>query len=204
MFKEISIILSIFLSLILVSEASEKSTWIPLFNGESLKSWQTKAKGDVNAVNNEIQIKTKKNMWLVFTEQEFTDFELEVEVCMPKGDYNSGIGFRIDNSGDKPKGYQCEIDKDKTGSVYALSSGWVSPTSNSDWEDFNKKAGNCFKADEWNKIRIVCSKQSIKIWVNQTLTTDTDDSKFSKGAIALQHHGKGGIHRFRNIRIKKL
>ena len=168
-----------------------------------MNGWSTKVEGDVKAVDGEIQILTKKNLWLV-SDKQFTDFELEAEVLMPTDSYNSGIGFRIDNSGKKPMGYQCEVEDAKTGSVYAIGKGWVLPKDKNSWAPFYAKAGDCFKKKEWNKIHIVCKGKRIQIWVNGHQTVDVEDDKFSKGGIALQHHGKGAVHRFKNIRIKNL
>lgn len=182
---------------------SAESEWKSLFDGKTLKGWSAKVEGDVKAVDGEIHILTKKNLWLV-SDAKFTDFELEAEVLMPTDNYNSGIGFRIDNSGNKPMGYQCEVADKKTGSVYAIGKGWVLPANKDDWTAFYAKAGDCFKMKEWNKIRIVCKGKRIQIWVNGHQTVDIEDDKYSKGGIALQHHGKGDTHRFKNIRIKEL
>jgi len=190
-------------TLLFYSCVSAETQWKSLFDGKSIKGWSTKVEGDVKAVDGEIQILTKKNLWLV-TDAQFSDFELEAEVLMPTDSYNSGIGFRIDNSGKKPMGYQCEVADAKTGSVYAIGKGWVLPKSKNDWAGFYAKAGDCFKKEKWNKIRIVCKGKRIQIWVNGHQTVDIEDDKFTKGGIALQHHGKGAVHRFRNIRVREL
>ena len=196
--------LSIFTLFLLIScNLVAESEWKSLFDGKSMNGWSTKVEGEVKAVDGEIQILTKKNLWLV-SDEEFMDFELEAEVLMPTDSYNSGIGFRIDNSGKKPLGYQCEVADAKTGSVYAIGKGWVLPKNKDDWSSFYAKAGDCFKKNEWNKIRIVCQGKRIQIWINGHQTVDIEDDKYTKGAIALQHHGKGALHRFRNIRIKSL
>ena len=203
MFVMLKMIVLLCLVPLLSNNIFAENKWQSLFDGQSTKGWSTKVEGDVKAVDGELQILTKKNLWLV-TDEEFENFELEVEVLMPESGYNSGVGFRIDNSGKKPKGYQCEVANQKTGSVYAIGKGWVIPESKDGWGDFYKKAGDCFKKKEWNKIRIVCKGQHIQIWINGHQTVDIKDDKYSKGGIALQHHGKGAVHRFRNIRIKKL
>jgi hypothetical protein len=70
---------------------------------------------------------------------------------------------------------------------------------------FRERAGDCFKRHDWNKYRIECRGDHIKISVNGITTTDIHDQKDAKGYIALQHHGeKGKTYRFRNIRIMEL
>ena len=195
----------IFLSLITAVNAQTKSgEWQSLFDGKTFAGWSSLVKGELKVVDGEMHLLSKKqNLWLI-SDQSFEDFELEVEALMPKGVYNSGIGFRIYLNGKKkPYGYQCEIDGQKSGSVYAISRGWVYPQKNQ-WDAFYKRAATCYKRDIWNKFRIVCQGQHLQIWINGQLTVDLQDSQYKKGRIALQHHGKGDVYKFRNIRIKEL
>ena len=122
---------------------------------------------------------------------------------MPEGKYNSGIGFRCIKEGKKPKGYQCEVAEDKTGSIYSIGQGWLHPA-NKDWKGFIAAANNCFKSGDWNKVKIRINGDHIQVWVNDHMTADVKDKAFTKGSIALQHHGKGGVHRFKNIKITQL
>ncbi|MCM8530276.1 MAG: DUF1080 domain-containing protein [Lentisphaeraceae bacterium] len=193
---------------ILLTSCSTKSDsdWIPLFDGKDLTGWSSMVDGEVKAENGEITILTTKNLWLL-NEKVFTDFELEVEALMPSDSYNSGIGFRLNKTTkSKPTGYQCEVAGSITGSIFAIGSGWVYPEKKKEgqFDNFHAKTKGAFKNNEWNKIRIVCKGPRIQIWLNGVQTADVIDGKFSQGSIALQHHGKGGVHRFRNIRIKSL
>jgi arylsulfatase A-like enzyme len=178
--------------------------WVELFNGENLDDWAPLAEGEVRAVDGEIRMLAKgKNLWLLH-EQEFTDFVLEAEVMMPADDYNSGIGFRCVKAGSKPKGYQCEVAEEESGMIYAIGAGWVWPKGDREKKKFREMAGGAFRSGDWNRIRIRAEGDRIRAWINGALTADVRDGHFSSGAVALQHHGKGGVHRFRNIRIKKL
>lgn len=177
--------------------------WKNLFDGKTLTGWEARAKGEVSIVDNEIHILAKgANLWLVH-EDSYDNFELEVDVHVPESGYNSGIGFRC--SGEKkPIGYQCEVDRKKSGSIYAIGKGWVLPHKGQDWNNFYEAAGSCFKDNEWNTFKIRCDGEHIQIWVNGHKTADVKDQRFSSGAIALQHHGKGAVHRFRNVKIRPL
>ena len=187
-----------------LSKLEPEDEMVSLFDGKTLNGWKARSQGQhVHVENGEIQLLSKKtNLWLVH-EKEFENFELFVEAKMPKEGYNSGIGFRCTGE-KKPLGYQCEIDQKKSGSIYAIGKGWVLPAKNDGWEDFYKVAGDCFKPGEWNEFRIRCSGNKIKIWINGHMTADIVDDRFKKGQIALQHHGKGDMHYFRNIKIKVL
>ena len=49
------------------------------------------------------------------------------------------------------------------------------------------------------------ARASIKIYINDVLTTDINDDWDLKGYIGIQHHGeKNKTYKFRNIRIKVL
>ena len=188
----------------LAKVSSADSNWQDLFDGKTLNGWEARSKGQVVKVENgAINLLSKKtNLWLVH-KNEFSDFELELEAKMPKEGYNSGIGFRCTGA-KKPLGYQCEIDNKKSGSIYAIGKGWVLPAKGKSWDGFYKVAGDCYKPGEWNKFVIKAVGNHIQIWINGHKSTDIKDDRFTKGQIALQHHGKGDMHFFRNIRIKEL
>lgn len=183
--------------------AAEKSEWKSLFDGKTLKGWKAPAGDDVKVVDGEIHMLTKKNIWMLH-EETYENFELEVEAKMPEGHYNGGIGFRLTSGKKKPVGYQCEVDEKKSGAIYAIGKGWVLPAKKNGWESFYAVAKDSFKTGEWNKFKIRVEGQRIQIWVNGIQTADIKDDKYSKGAIALQHHGKGDVYKYKSIRIKKL
>lgn len=185
-------------------KVEEGGGWIELFDGKSLEGWTALAKGEVEVVEGEIQILAKgKNLWLMH-EKEFEDFELVVELKMPMDSYNSGVGFRCEAVRGKPKGYQCEVTRRESGMLYAIGSGWVWPKGEAEKLRFAEMAGDCFQQEGWNTIRIRAEGDRLRIWVNDTLTTDVKDERFAQGRIAIQHHGKGGLHRFRKVRVKEL
>ncbi len=182
----------------------ERGEWIQLFDGKTLNGWSARADGQVTVEDGEIHLLAKgKNLWLVH-EGEFGDFELQVEAKMPSDNYNSGIGFRCQGKSGKPKGYQCEIDRQKSGMIYAIGSGWVWPNGAEETKRFRAMASDCFDNDDWNSFRIRCQGERIEIWINGVKTADVTDKRFPSGSVALQHHGKGGVHRFRNVRLRRL
>ena len=159
-----------------------------------------------SAEESEVEMLSKgKNLWIVHNKV-FNDFELTLDARMPADDYNAGIGFRCELlPNGRPRGYQCEVADDLSGSLYAIGSGgWVWPKGDNDRTTFFEQAGNAFRRGRWNHFRIRCEGKSIKIWVNGILTTDVTDEKHQAGRIALQHHGKGGPHRYRNAKIRSL
>ncbi len=191
-------------------EAEEQ--WIRLFDGGTLTGWTARAEGEAAVRNGEIQLDSKANLWLAHG-REFADFILEAEVKLPPAaegneGINSGIAFRCQGAEGKPVGYQCEIDgSDRrwTGGLYAIGSGgWLWPQKgNAESEgQFMEMSKGSFQRDAWNRFRIECQGKRIKLFVNGIPTAELEDERFAKGYIALQHHGRGGTYRFRDIRIK--
>lgn len=186
---------------------SDASEWIDLFDGKSLAGWKPQSKSDkidIKVVDGEIQINSKgTNLWYSH-EKVLKDFEIEAEAFMPEGAYNSGLAFRCQTGGKKFTGYQCEIDRAKSGMIYAIGKGWVWPKGKDQAAQFAKMAGDSFKDGKWNQFKVRCEGKHIQIWVNGVKTADVQDDLFSEGVIAIQHHGKGDVHRFRKIRVRAI
>jgi hypothetical protein len=184
--------------------------WTQLFDGKTLNGWTNPYKwGKASIVNGEIQLTTVKSKFFLTTAKQYADFIFEVEVKMPEGKSNSGFMFRCHRKPGRVFGYQAEVDPSArkwSGGLYDEGRrGWLYPNKRKKETvaAFRKNAGDCFKRDGWNKYRIECVGDSLKISVNGVMTTDFKDSVDSQGYIALQHHGeRGKIYRFRNIRIK--
>ncbi|MDG1301442.1 MAG: DUF1080 domain-containing protein [Opitutae bacterium] len=212
--------ISILTAALLPASTSIAAEWTELFNGTDLAHWENPYDwGKVEIVNGEIHLTTDKSKWFLSTVKEYSDFIFEVEVKMPEGKCNSGFLFRSHKLRNKMFGYQAEVDPSDrkwSGGLYDEGRrGWfISP--NRDHANsteakqqsiaaFRKRAGDCFKRYGWNKYRIECRGDHIKISINGVTTTDIYDQKDAKGYIGLQHHGeKGQIYRFRNVRIMEL
>ena len=181
---------------------ADTKEWIDLFDGETLNGWTANFSDQSMEVKNGIieMLSVKKNLWLVH-DQDFRDFELVAEIKAPLENYNTGIGFRCDLT---PVGYQCEIFDQQSGSLYGIKKGWIFPPSKEELESFYEIAGDCYKKGDWNQYRILCVGDHIQIWVNGHKTTDVRDASFQEGRIAIQHHGKGDTHYFRNIKVRPL
>ena len=179
--------------------------WIDLHDGESLEEWRSLADGQATSKDDEITLYSEgPNLWLL-NNRSFTDFELVAEAKMPNDPYNSGIAFRCtEKPNGRPSGYQCEIAAEKSGMLYGIGKGWIWPRDDQQQQQFREMAGDTFQPDAWNHFRIRCEGDKIQIWVNGILTANVTDSTFGSGGIAIQHHGKGGPHHFRNLRIRTI
>ena len=189
---------------IALSTASEG--FVPLFDGKTLDGWVNPYdSGKVWVENGEIRILSEKPIFLM-TKRRFGDFVLEAELLVPDGG-NSGIQFRSQMEPGNVWGYQAEVDtSDRRWSGGLYDQGrrmWLAPL------DGKPAAKAAYKNNEWNKFRIECIADHIRIWVNGIPTADYVDSIDIEGHIGLQDHGKfrlpkAEIYRYRGIRIKDL
>lgn len=186
------------------------SGWTPLFDGKSTKGWTPR--GEVTsfvAQNGELHLDCQKNVW-VASDLKLADFIVELEVLLPKREdskFNSGLAFRCTGAKGKPKGYQAEIDArhpSLSGGVYGIGlGGWLYPKA-AEKAEFAKKTKDLFKPDDWNAIKVKAVGARIQTWVNGKPIADVKDSQSLKGYFGIQHHGGGGVVKFRNLRAKDL
>ena len=205
------------------SKPDTMAKWKPLFDGKTTDGWKNPYEwGEIKVKDGEIHLTASKKFFLC-TEKKYSDFILEGEVKIPEGQANSGFMFRCHVEKNKVFGYQAEVDgSDRrwSGGLYDEGRrGWVWPSKKGRSKDkemlkYEEESQNHFKKPEvagalkrtgWNKYRVTCKGESIKIEVNGVTTTEIKDKTDAEGHIAIQHHGeKGQTYRFRNLRIKEL
>ena len=199
------LLISLFL-IIQVQCIAKISDWIPLFDGETTKGWNPKAKVEsFEAVNKELHLNSKTNVWVV-SDLNLKNFEAECEVMLPQDyhGFNSGLGFRLSGGNGKPKGYQCEIDRTKPGGIYGIGmGGWLYPTK-ATHEEYNSRIKGIFSADKWNHFRVVCKGTEANTFINSKMIAKVSNLKNISGYFGIQHHGKGGTVRFRNLRTREI
>ena len=147
--------------------ATAQEKWEDLFNGKNLRGWkQLNGKAKYEVVDKEIvgtTVHGEPNSFLV-TEKTYGDFILELEFRLD-ADMNSGIQFRSESKADyrdgRVHGYQMEIDPSPrawTGGIYDESRrGWLYTL------DYNPEGKKAYKPNEWNRARIECIGNVIRI-----------------------------------------
>ncbi len=191
--------------LVTMFSASASADWIDLFDGKTTEGWNPRSEViSFEAKEGELHLLSKTNCW-VTTEIQMSDFEAEIEVLMPKEEgFNSGLAFRCIGSKGRPKGYQCEIDRQKPAGVYGIGNGgWIYPGKGQGKEFADKIRGN-LKKNDWNHFRVRAVGDRIQTWLNGTPVSDIKHGKILKGYFGVQHHGKGGTVRFRKIRAREI
>lgn len=184
----------------------------PLFNGTDLSGWQGATDG-YHVVDGEL-VGREGVGGVLFTEEQFTDFEVRLDFALPPAG-NNGLAIRYPGTGRASVDAMCEIqllddDSEKyktldprqyTGAVY----GMVAPT-----------RGHLKPQGEWNSMSVIVKGSTITIDLNGAKIIDADISKVTEFKDNTVHPGKdrkSGYFgfaghsdpvRFRNIRIKRL
>lgn len=207
-----TVLLSI-ISILLVAGTVFAGDWETLFDGKSLDNWENPYEwGEAEVVDGEIHLTASKKFFLC-TKKKYSNFIFEAELKMPEGKSNSGIMFRANKEKNKVWGYQAEADPSErawSGGLYGeKAGGWKyfprKPADGPSGQAFRTATKDSFKLLDWNKYRIHCDGNRIRIYLNDVLCTDYIDNDSAEGYIGLQHHGEEGqVYKFRNIRIKEL
>lgn len=212
--------------------------FIPLFNGKDLQGWSGNPQlwsvkdGAITGVTT-ADTKLSHNTFLVYTNKEFSDFELRLSYKIIGG--NSGIQYRSKvhqqgKFGPIVGGYQADIEAGKTysGILYEergrgiLAQRGEKVIIKTDPENQSKfkveKVGSLGKSDEiqakiknedWNDYVIIAKGNHLQQFINGVQTVDVVDEDAPRaaksGIIALQIHvGPPMTVQFKNIRIKPL
>lgn len=213
---------------------AEEGKWINLFDGKTLNGWRVLGGKATFRVEKGVIVGTTStggenyNTFLC-TEKEYGNFNLEFDFLVDEG-LNSGVQFRGLFSDGLVRGYQFEIDPDKTtkytarpfnqdvkgqiipsgkeprswtGGVYdEKRRGWLNDLTE------NPEARAAFRPNSWNKGRIEAHKDGIRTYINGVLASSLVDYMTPNGFIGLQVHWlkdyKKMEVRFRNIRIQDL
>ena len=191
--------------------ASLAGDWVDLFNGKDLEGWTARADVEkLEAVDGEIHLLSKNNVWVV-SDRSMKDFEVELEILLPDDaaemKLNTGLAFRLNGETGKPKGYQCEIEAPspgKNGGVFGIGlGGWLYPAKGEE-DAFKDTIKGVIKNGDWNTYKVVCQGPSITTFVNGKKIAELKDTQQLEGYFGIQHHGKGGMIRFRNVRAREL
>jgi hypothetical protein len=171
--------------------SAQAGGWTELFDGKTLKGWNSVGSANWQVVDGVIQA-TSGNGDLVSTTS-YGDFEVVVEFWADD-DANSGVFFRCSDlkTINGMTAYEAQIfDKRpdpefRTGALTFIS----------------KPAAMINTGGKWNTYDITAQGARLVLTLNGTRTVDVQDRKFSRGPIALQR--TAGVIKFRSVRIRQL
>jgi hypothetical protein len=176
---------------------------INLFDGKSLDGWESdplEQAGDWKAVDGELLGENPgEQTSIIWTNQVFRDFEVELDYISLTDDYDSGIFIR-GLTHQVQIGISRSLQKDMTACIYAPKDEQGSYPGQTD------KVAAIHKIMEWNHLKVVVSGKRIQTILNDEPMVDyTGVVLVDEGPIGLQLHG--GVHmsvKFKNIKVREL
>jgi hypothetical protein len=192
-----------------------KGTPIKLFNGQDFTGWrkwqpprETANLDEVWTVQDGVIRCLGKPAGYIITEQDYGDYELTFEWKWGAKPGNSGCFVHV--SGPDmiwPKGVEAQLMHQRAGDFWLVGDFKLSV----DPARFDRPSGRHYfhlkdgvekPAGEWNKYRIRCDGNTIKLWVNDVFQNEGTDAEMAKGKILLQSEGAEIF--FRNIVLTPL
>jgi hypothetical protein len=176
------------------------STRIDLFNGKDFMGWTFFVRNNANptdtwSVADGLIKCTGKPTGYLRTTQDYRDYKLTTEwrfvKIAPKAD-NGGILVHVQLP-DKlwPPCIQCQGRHDAVGDLFLMGGAESKEHLGKDANTALPKQGESAEkpAGEWNVCELVCSGNSVKVYVNGRLMNETTESTVSFGKIGFQSEG---------------
>jgi hypothetical protein len=171
--------------------SAQSGGWTDLFDGKTLKGWNTVGTANWQVVDGAVQA-TSGNGDIVSVTS-YGDFQLVVEFWADD-DANSGVFFRCSDlkTFNAKTAYEAQIfDKRpdpefRTGALTFIS----------------KPAATINVGGKWNTFDITAQGTHLILTLNGTRMVDVQNAQFARGPIALQR--TGGVIKFRSVRIRTL
>jgi predicted amidohydrolase len=173
----------------------------PIYNGHDLSGWTVEPDemsgcwvSDNGILKlQSVEAKTGSILW---TEKEYTDFEMDCEFRFGEGTIDSGIFLRNDRE-QIQIGISGSLKRDMTASPYISGKGYPVEAENVD---------ELLKPDGWNHLRIRARGGSYTTWLNgQKVMNYESETAVEKGRIGIQIHSKRDMSiDYQNIRLAEL
>jgi len=176
---------------------------ISLFDGKSLEGWECdplEQAEDWKAVDGELLGENPgEQASIIWTNQEFRDFEVELEYITLTDDYDTGLFIR-GLSHQVQIGISRSLQKDMTACIYAPADkrgGYPGKTD---------KVTKVNKVGEWNDLWIILKGKRIQTFLNGEEMVDYKSVNIrDEGPIGLQLHGNRNMKViFKDIEVRKL
>ena len=176
---------------------------ISLFDGKSMEGWECdplEQAGDWKGVDGELLGENpEEQASIIWTNQVFRDFEVELDYITLTDDYDTGLFIR-GLSHQVQIGISRSLQKDMTACIYAPKDELGSYPGQTD------KVTTIHKIGEWNHLKVIVTGKRIQTILNDEPMVDyTGVVLVDEGPLGLQLHG--GVHmsvKFKNIKVREL
>ena len=176
---------------------------VSLFDGQSLEGWECdppEQAADWKVVDGELLGENPgEQASIIWTTEQFRDFEIELEYITLSDDYDTGLFIR-GTTHQVQIGISRSLQKDMTACIYAPKDEQGSYPGQTD------KVTAFHKVGEWNHLKVIARGKQIQTFLNGEAMVDyTGKVLVDEGPIGLQLHG--GVHmsvKFRNIKVSEL
>ncbi|PXX31448.1 DUF1080 domain-containing protein [Arenibacter sp. ARW7G5Y1] len=184
-----------------MSQVLDRTTMYTLFDGKALESWKipdggewTVKKGKIIAKNN-----PGKKGSILWTNESYNDFVVQLDFKMIKGNIDSGIFMRGEDK-NNPQiqiGVSGSLKRDMTGSPYVPGAGYPVEA---------KNINRLLRLKGWNTIRARAVNNKYTVWLNgEEVMNYTLDNANLQGPIGIQlHPGREMEIHFKKVVIGKL
>lgn len=219
--KNIALIITALLmtSLILPAQSSEKKSRkskkydednVQLFNGKDLSNWvfflkdNTVDPATVFMVKDGVIHITGSPFGYMRTKGTYSNYRLHVEWRWPAEATNSGV-FVHSQTPDAIwlKCIECQLQAGNAGDFVCMNGADMDERTDKSNAIVRKKAPSSEKpVGEWNTMEVVCSANTIEVYVNGILQNKGTNTSVSSGSVCLQSEGKD--IEFRNVFLTAL
>lgn len=206
---------SAFLLLGSLAALAQEPGFVSLFDGKSLKGWQTvRPRGSGYVVQDGVIVCPEDGGGNLFTDKEYANFVLRFEFKMAPGG-NNGLGIRSPLTGDAAyTGMELQILDDQ----HERYKGKIKPEQHhgSIYDVIPARTGYLKPAGEWNEEEVTANGSKIRIKLNGVIIVDADLETVQEPKVLEKHPGlrrktghigflgHGTRVEFRNIRLKPL
>ncbi|SMG32093.1 3-keto-disaccharide hydrolase [Arenibacter troitsensis] len=184
-----------------MAQELEKKAMHSLFNGKTLDAWTIPDGGEWSVKNGKIVAKnnSEKKGSILWTNESYNDFVVELDFKMISGNIDSGIFMR----GEDKKNPQIQIGisgslkRDMTGSPYVPGAGYPVEA---------KNVIKLLRVKGWNTIKARAVDNTYTVWLNgeEVMNYTMDDANL-QGPVGLQlHPGREMEIHFRKIVLGRL
>jgi len=170
----------------------DEEGWQVLLNGSDLSGW--KVVGDANWRVEDRAARADKSTAASFlvSQESFTNFDLELEFWVDTA-ANSGVFLRCQDPGTitDTSCYEANIFDTRPDQTYRTGS----------IVNVAEPAEFVYTGGQWNRLQIAAAGTRLQVTLNGRAMVDAEDSRLSRGPIALQY--AAGTVMFRNVRIRQ-